>query len=420
VTLSRRIFAWFVAIIVATACAVGVASAILLSAAEQDASLGREVPRVFRFMGANVALVWDEPSRRDEMVRQMASESGFTARLEGPNGERIVRAGPICTSRPWKVPVVSRDGQRLGSLTVCINRNKPKATPSVLIGALLVLSASLWLASWAVARMLARPLGELAEVASRIGRGDLEARAISASQAGPEVAAVADAMHEMAARIERQIRDQRTLLAAVSHELRTPLGHMRLIVEMARDGAAPRLDELEREVIEMDDLVDQLLVTSRLDFALQEQRALDVVELCIEALERAGLGIELLEVRAEEGSWEKLEVLGDPTLLRRALANLLRNAREHGGGVVTLAIEPGEGGQIGLVVEDDGPGLGEVARERLFEAFVQLPAGAQQTRGALGLGLYLVRRVASAHSGDVIAQTRPEGGARVGLSLKAL
>jgi two-component system, OmpR family, sensor kinase len=166
----------------------------------------------------------------------------------------------------------------------------------------------------------------------------------------------------------------------------------------------------------MDDLVDQLLATSRLNFALQEARALDVVELGLEALERSGYGPELLEVRGMDDDVEEgaLQVMGDPTLLRRALANLLRNAREHGGGPKTLVIEP-DGGALRLVVEDEGPGLDPLAMERLFEPFVQLPTGAAHTRGALGLGLYLVRRVALAHGGGVVAEARPGGGARVGM-----
>jgi signal transduction histidine kinase len=314
------------------------------------------------------------------------------------------------------VQVKRADGAQLGTLTMCSNRSA--SSPKGWIGALVVLLGALWLASWAVARSLVRPLGELADVARRMGQGELEARAVHAQRAGPEIASVADAIHEMAARIDRQMRDQRTLLAAVSHELRTPLGHLRLLVELVRDGGTPRMDDLEREVLEMDDLVDQLLATSRLDFALQEARALDVVELGVEALERSGYGPELLEVRGMGGDVAEgaLQVSGDPTLLRRALANLLRNAREHGGGPTALVIEP-DGDSLVLVVEDAGPGLDPLAMERLFDPFVQLPTGAAHTRGALGLGLYLVRRVALAHGGDVVALARPGGGARVGMTM---
>jgi len=418
-TLGRRIFAWFVAVIVLTASAVGVVSLIWVAATDPDATWIKEKSHAKRFVGVHMASLWDTPHLRDELVHQMASESGFYAQLDDPQGQLIIKDGPPCTSRPWNIEVKRSGGPLLGRLTLCSNRPPPDSKGWML--ALAVVLGGIWIASWLVARSLARPLGELADVARRMGQGELEARASKAQSAWPEIASVANAMHEMADRLDRQMRDQRTLLAAVSHELRTPLGHLRLLVELGREGGAPKLDEVEREVLEMDDLVDQLLATSRLDFALHEARALDVVELGLEALERAGLGPELLEVRGVEDDVSEgaLKVSGDPTLLRRALANLLRNAREHGGGVSSLVIEPGDD-VLTIVVVDSGPGLDPTARERLFEPFVQLPTGAAHTRGALGLGLYLVRRVATAHSGDVVAEARPGGGARVGVVLRRL
>lgn len=415
-TLSRRIFAWFMAVIILTVGAVGVVAQLWMSATESDATWVKERSKAKQFIGAHVASLWETPAMRDELVHQMASESGFYAKIEDMQGTTLVEDGPPCTSRPWVIEVRKRGEERLGTLTMCANRPPPSSHNWML--SLGVLLAGLWLASWLVARTLARPLGELAAVATQMGQGALDARATRAAKAGPEIAAVAHAMHDMANRINQQIQDQRTLLAAVSHELRTPLGHLRLLVELGREGGAPRLDELEREVLEMDDLVDQLLATSRLDFALQEAKPLDVVELGIEALERAGLGPELLEVRGldDDVAEGALMVRGDPTLLRRALANLLRNAREHGGGATSLVIEPA-GGRLRIAVEDSGPGLDPEARGRLFEPFVQLPTGAAHTRGALGLGLYLVRRVALAHGGDVVAEPRIGGGARVGLVL---
>jgi signal transduction histidine kinase len=232
---------------------------------------------------------------------------------------------------------------------------------------------------------------------------------------GGEVAVLAEAVNTMAARIEQQIADQRELLAGVSHELRTPLGHLRVLIDTAReqpDGPAqPMLDELEREVVELDALVDQLLVHSRLEFDRIERRELDPVALAVRALERLGEDASKLEIESEVET-----VVGDPTLLGRALANLLSNARTHGRGLDRLRVHDGDDGALCFSVEDRGPGFAEGEPERVFASFVQ---GRARAGGSLGLGLSLVERIAKAHGGQVWARNREIGGACVGLSIAA-
>ncbi len=279
----------------------------------------------------------------------------------------------------------------------------------------------LWIASGGIAWAVTRPLIELVSVARDIGEGKLDRRMRLRPMGGHggEVAMLAEAVNTMAARIEQQIADQRELLAGVSHELRTPLGHLRVLIDTARErpelGAAaqPMLDELEREVVELDGLVDQLLVHSRLEFDRVERIVLDPVALAVRALERLGEDASKLEVETEVET-----IVGDPTLLGRALANLLSNARAHGGGLERLRVHDGEaGGEAAGVcfsVEDRGPGFAEGEPERVFASFVQ---GRARAGGSLGLGLSLVERIAKAHGGQVWARNRDGGGACVGLSV---
>jgi two-component system OmpR family sensor kinase len=292
-------------------------------------------------------------------------------------------------------------------------------TPGAIVVAVLVL----WIAAAALARRLARPIGALAEVAERLGRGELSARfALDAcrperrgeSRAPAEVVVLGEAFNTMAERIETQMRDQKALLAQVSHELRTPLARIRLLTELARDATAPttQLDDIDREVEELDALVGALLAEARIDFALVERTRIDATELAQRALERAGLEATLL--RAETGEFG---VDADPTLLGRALANLLDNARVHGEGVTALVVSRDAGGEVALVVEDHGPGLPAGDPRGLFEPFTRRARGAE--RGSLGLGLALVRRVAEVHGGHVVAEPRDGGGARLGLRLPA-
>src|SRR5262245_10203858 len=144
----------------------------------------------------------------------------------------------------------------------------------------------------------------------------------------------------MAGKIEKQVSDQRELLAAVSHELRTPLARVRIISELGRDvgPTGKTWDDLDREVVEMDALVGELLASSRLEFEALAIRELDVRDTAARALERGGLPAEKLVLQSQAKTLK-----ADPTLLARALANLLDNARKHGGVAEALTVrdEPG-------------------------------------------------------------------------------
>jgi two-component system, OmpR family, sensor kinase len=259
-------------------------------------------------------------------------------------------------------------------------------------------AAIVWMLAGKIARRIARPLSELVYVAEEIGAGRLRARATVSPWHGGEIGVLSRAINDMAARIEKQISDQRELLAGVSHEIRTPLARIRVLLEIGRQsGVKPAtLDELEREVIEIDTLVGELLASARLDFAALTPRPLDGAEVARRALERAGVDCALLSVASDAAA---LGFEGDATLVARALANLLDNARRHGGGVTALRIAARDG-VVSFDVEDGGPGF---------------PADDKSTRraeGSLGLGLVLVRRIADAHHGSLTLANRAEGGAR--------
>ncbi|HVR60466.1 MAG TPA: HAMP domain-containing sensor histidine kinase [Polyangia bacterium] len=269
---------------------------------------------------------------------------------------------------------------------------------------LLVIGGVVWLVAGKIARRIAQPLYELVHVAQEIGAGRLKTRARVPPWHIGEIAVLAQAVNDMADRIERQIADQRELLAGVSHEIRTPLARIRVLLELARAGAldargAHTVDELEREVLEIDALVGELLASARLDFAALTPRPLDGGEVARRALERAGIPAGKLSVEATDAGFA-----GDPTLMARALANLIDNARKHAGGVERARVRA-EPGFVLFDVEDRGPG------------FPAAGAGSPAERpvGSLGLGLVLVRRIADAHKGRLEIANRAEGGARVTL-----
>jgi len=260
--------------------------------------------------------------------------------------------------------------------------------------------------SGAVAFRLTRPMMFAIKAATDIGDGKLDAQIDPLDHSG-EMRLLAKALNDMATKIKTQLSDQRQLLAAVSHELRTPLGHMRVLVETARDtGNMKSLDELEREVLLLDDLVGRLLASSRLEFGSLERREVDLGELAADVATAAGVAAEAV---AAEGD---VSAAVDPTLVRRAVANLVENARVHGGGVVGVKIER-RGAQVAIEVDDAGPGVAADKRDEAFRAF------SPSTGGGLGLGLALVSRIAVAHGGGAWIADRPGGGARIGFTVTA-
>ena len=295
-------------------------------------------------------------------------------------------------------------------------------SPAGLAGFTAALLALLWAASWRLSWRLVTPLNRLVDVVQRLGNGELSARAGFAPNARDEVSRVANAIDTMADRLQQQVNDERQLLAAVSHELRTPLARVRVLTALARERdshAAADIDQIDREVAEIDDLVAKVLARSRLTFGTMTTRGVDVRAAVREALDRGGLPASLLREstgargsEAHEGS-EAL-VSADPTLLHRAIANVLENAIRHGGGVdaVEVAVEQHE---VCVDVLDRGPGFQPGDAGRRFDAFGPDTTGGRGS--GLGLGLHLVARIIEAHHGRVWAENRLGGGARVGFAL---
>ena len=277
---------------------------------------------------------------------------------------------------------------------------------------------TLWIITGKIAHRLSRPLGELVGVADEIGRGNLAARARQSFAGVDEIATLGRSMNEMAARIQRQLAAERELLATVSHELRTPLARLRVLLEIARErGVQPDTwDEHERELLEMDRLVGELLASARLEFQALTARPLEAGEVARRALERAGLATDGI-LHMQSGT--PLPFRGDPTLLGRALANLIDNARKHGGALVRLSVK-GRSDSVVFEVDDSGPGFPPGFESRAFAPFVsggERVASTDAAETSLGLGLALVSRIARAHGGSVTASNRQEGGAHLVLEV---
>ena len=405
--LHRRMFLWFGATILFT----GMAVAFVMGAAGGGATgWKREAARAHDLAGDVFASAWDSPQQRDALARTVSQDLDATVILESPSGAAIASYGGPCGGKPMTLPI-TRGEQILGRVSLCADRYR--TSPFQIALPLFVTLAILWAASGKIAHRLAQPMAELARVAHELGSGNFAARAkLGRHHHHGEAAALALTINNMASRIERHLTEQRELLAAVSHELRTPLARIRLITELGRDKGVPNatFDDLDREVVEMDALVGDLLASSRLDFAVLSRRPIDAVEATARALERAGVDAGVLNVGAE-GDTEPLRVEADATLLARALANLVDNARKHGGGIENVRVRR-DGDEVAIEVEDHGAGFTDGEETRIFEPFYR-----RSDQGTLGLGLSLVKRIAEAHGGRAYAENRLEGGARVAIAL---
>lgn len=259
-----------------------------------------------------------------------------------------------------------------------------------------------------VVRRLTRRLEALQQGVEAFGAGALHQRV--AEDGRDEVAAVGASFNRAAARIETLLRTHQTLLANASHELRSPLARLKMAVAMLDEAPLAQRAALQREIHtnigELDALVEEVLLASRLEAGAQPPPLAPVALLPLVAEEAARVRAEVQTATPADSA--AMVVAGDERLLRRAVRNLLENARRHGGAEVEVHLQPA-GRECVLRVCDRGPGVAEAYRERIFEAFFRLP-GQSERDGGVGLGLALVRQIARRHGGQVECLGREGGG----------
>ncbi|HEX5683753.1 MAG TPA: ATP-binding protein [Ideonella sp.] len=276
-----------------------------------------------------------------------------------------------------------------------------------LVALLLMLFLAVAGGAYPVVRRLTRRLETLKQGVETFGAGALHHRVLADGK--DEVAALATSFNRAASRIEALVKSNQSLLANASHELRSPLARLKMAVAML-DDAPPSMQaglrrEIDTNIGELDSLVEEVLLSSRLDAGAVHDLAGQVDLAGLLAEEASRVGAEL--TASPEGA--ALRVPGSERLLRRAARNLLENARRYGGGEVSVELGGVAGGQVAVRVCDRGVGVPEAERERIFEPFYRLPGHAER-EGGVGLGLALVRQIAAAHRGEVRCEARDGGG----------
>jgi signal transduction histidine kinase len=282
------------------------------------------------------------------------------------------------------------------------------------------------LAAYPIIRRLTLRLEALQRGVERWGSGDLSARVPVQGQ--DEVAFLATRFNSAAERIQNLVESQKALLNAhknllanASHELRSPLARIRMGLELmvpTFDTGAAQRAEISRSITELDQLIDEILLASRLDSGQTDNEPMEVLDLTgLAAEECSRVNAELIA----EAQAPAVLLRGSPRLLRRLLRNLLENARRYSSGDITLALSAGGSAAAPLAVirvNDRGPGVPAAQRERIFEPFYRLP-GASEREGGVGLGLALVKSIAERHGGTVRCEDNPGGGASFVVELPA-
>ena len=249
--------------------------------------------------------------------------------------------------------------------------------------------------SYPMVRGLTKRIERLQAGVETLGAGNLATRV--AVEGRDEVAQLAASFNRAAARIEELVGAHRLLLANASHELRTPLSRIRLGVELFEAKPDPSIKtELARDIAELDDLIEEILLASRLDVAAAPLATEDVDLLALVAEECAHYdGVTL--------DGELVSLRGDGRLLRRLVRNLLDNAQRHGRRPIRVELRR-NGSRASLSVIDAGEGIPPSAREQVFLPFHRL----RGDRKGAGLGLALVRQIARLHGGDAMVAPRPD------------
>ncbi len=262
-----------------------------------------------------------------------------------------------------------------------------------------LLAIAVAIGAYPVVRRITRRLERLQTRVDQLGAGDLSVRV--EVQGNDEVAQLARSFNRAADRVEKLVEAQRGILAGASHELRTPLTRIRMGVELlAGDDRSALRARVSRDIRELDELIEEILLASRL-------RAGESLE--------SSEPVELLALSAEEGARVDAHVTGAPTTvqgdtrtLRRMLRNLFENAQRHGQGApIDASVETTGMGLARIVISDAGPGVPETERERIFTPFYRATGVSE---GGSGLGLALVREIARHHGGDARYLPREGGG----------
>jgi signal transduction histidine kinase len=365
------------------------------------------------------ALGWDtlkddimfERGRPRERDRQMDSgRMPMSDRPPGP-GQMMDRRRPFGSPRPDAYVRLQSAHQVL----ILRPSGGPKPTARSLVILITVVLVISLVAGFIMVAPMVRNLKKLQTATSRFGQGDLNARA--SVRARDAVGSVAGQFNVMADGIQRQIERERELLQAVSHEMRTPIARIRFSLDMLKTSESEadrnrRMQEIDDEIVEIDALVGELIDYNRLRSStmMLNRESLEVGPMLEETVERLKELRRDVTVRLVPSPEEPCMIVADRPALRRVIQNLLLNALRYAKSQAVIQYGR-QGDAVRIDVSDDGPGIPESERQRVFEPFVRVDDSRSKESGGVGLGLAIVNRIMKLHGGSIQVDQADIGGA---------
>lgn len=309
--------------------------------------------------------------------------------------------------------LVGRTVEDVDEITLTITRLAAAGVPLVLL--------VVGLTTWRVVGRALAPVEAMRREVEAISAAQLHRR-VPQPATDDEIARLSGTLNRMLDRLQQSMQRQRRFISDASHELRSPIAAIRQHAEVAqahpdRTALAELADVVLAENHRVQQLVEDLLILARADEDGQRvaHRPVDLDDIVFDSVtsvrSTAGVPIDTSGVSAGQ-------VTGDANQLHRVVGNLIDNAIRHAKGHVAVSVREA-GGEVALCVDDDGPGVPEADRGRVFERFVRLDEARARHTGGTGLGLAIVAEIVAAHGGRVAVTDSPLGGARFEIMLPA-
>ena len=413
----RRLYHQFYLTIVASLVMVVLAAGALWRFAPGETPADQAFEMAGELLSAHLAPAEAELSLQQRAIDRLHTRLGIDLALFASDRRPLAAAGGVVPAPPARREgggwIHGRNGPawaiRLPDGRWVVARPPPRQRRPVagVIAFLGVIALVVAICAYPLVRRLTRRLERLQVGVESLGAGDLSARV--RIEGRDEVARLAESFNRSAARIEELVSAHKMLLANTSHELRTPLARIRLGIELMKNNADPeRGAALAKDIAELDGLIEQILLSSRLE-------ATKTVE--------APEDVDLLALAAEEAArYEHCSVTGSPVvitgnrgLLQRMIRNLLDNAERHGAPPVEVNVRPQDGMALVRVI-DQGGGVELHERDHIFAPFYRT---AGRSAPGAGLGLALVRQIARQHGGDAVWVEAADGAAGISVSIPA-
>jgi signal transduction histidine kinase len=293
---------------------------------------------------------------------------------------------------------------------IAVSRTQPR--PWMYYPYYLLVFGATGILCWAAAVWVVSPIRHLTATVERFGRGDLSAR--WQTRRRDEIGYLARAFNETAERSQRLLISERRLLADVSHELRSPLARLKFAVRLARScpDQGHALDRIERDVERIATMVSELVEITRAegDPEARKFEIIDIEQVVNDIVGEERLDAEVRECRLQVSGQLERALWGDPELLRRAIANVLRNAIRYSPSHSAVEVTLAETADTSIVeIRDHGPGVSEELLSQIFKPFFRVEDSRDTNSGGIGLGLSIAMRAVQVHQGTIAAENAKPG-----------